>query len=234
MATCLDKLLKRTRQPVPEKILGKIAVAVSPWNCLHDILSVTWCRWKLCTHRICMSLRWASYISCFISIILDFLMRKHPNKDIGGCEDSWILLPLPGSKPTTLYTLDFFSPRQKSNHGFWRQAGNGLLRFRFIIRSRVEEIQCSKYDQPVLQFACKSLNVGLNEVSTCTVIIFFSFNSFPQTVNALHYLKERHGVIHRGTTTSCFLFMLMFVCLVLRDDNTAGFCLQLIWDYIIE
>lgn len=29
MSTCLDKLLKRTRMPIPEKILGKMAVAVS-------------------------------------------------------------------------------------------------------------------------------------------------------------------------------------------------------------
>lgn len=29
MSTCLDKLLKRTRLPIPEKILGKMAVAVS-------------------------------------------------------------------------------------------------------------------------------------------------------------------------------------------------------------
>lgn len=29
MATCLDKLLKKTRRPIPEKILGKMAVAVS-------------------------------------------------------------------------------------------------------------------------------------------------------------------------------------------------------------
>jgi mitogen-activated protein kinase kinase 7 len=29
MSTCLDKLLKKYRQPIPEDILGKIAVAVS-------------------------------------------------------------------------------------------------------------------------------------------------------------------------------------------------------------
>ena len=29
MSTCLDKLLKKTRRPIPEKILGKMAVAVS-------------------------------------------------------------------------------------------------------------------------------------------------------------------------------------------------------------
>ena len=29
MATCLDKLLKKLKAPVPEKILGKVAVAVS-------------------------------------------------------------------------------------------------------------------------------------------------------------------------------------------------------------
>ena len=29
MATCLDKLLKKTKRPIPEKILGKMAVAVS-------------------------------------------------------------------------------------------------------------------------------------------------------------------------------------------------------------
>ena len=29
MSTCLDKLLKRTSMPIPEKILGKMAVAVS-------------------------------------------------------------------------------------------------------------------------------------------------------------------------------------------------------------
>lgn len=28
MSTCLDKLLKKTRRPIPEKILGKMAVAV--------------------------------------------------------------------------------------------------------------------------------------------------------------------------------------------------------------
>lgn len=29
MATCLDKLLKSLREPIPERILGKVAVAVS-------------------------------------------------------------------------------------------------------------------------------------------------------------------------------------------------------------
>ena len=29
MATCLDKLLKKTKRPIPERILGKMAVAVS-------------------------------------------------------------------------------------------------------------------------------------------------------------------------------------------------------------
>jgi small neutral amino acid transporter SnatA (MarC family) len=29
MSTCLDKLLKRTKTPIPERILGKMAVAVS-------------------------------------------------------------------------------------------------------------------------------------------------------------------------------------------------------------
>ena len=29
MSTCLDKLLKRTHKPIPERILGKMAVAVS-------------------------------------------------------------------------------------------------------------------------------------------------------------------------------------------------------------
>lgn len=29
MATCLDKLLKRTRQAMPEEFLGKVTVAVS-------------------------------------------------------------------------------------------------------------------------------------------------------------------------------------------------------------
>lgn len=29
MATCLDKLTKRLQEPVPERILGKVAVAVS-------------------------------------------------------------------------------------------------------------------------------------------------------------------------------------------------------------
>ena len=29
MATCLDKLLKKLREPLPERILGKITVAVS-------------------------------------------------------------------------------------------------------------------------------------------------------------------------------------------------------------
>ena len=29
MSTCLDKLLKRTKMAIPEKILGKMAVAVS-------------------------------------------------------------------------------------------------------------------------------------------------------------------------------------------------------------
>ena len=29
MSTCLEKLLKRVRQPIPERILGKVAVAVS-------------------------------------------------------------------------------------------------------------------------------------------------------------------------------------------------------------
>ena len=29
MATCLDKLLKKTKRPIPEQILGKMAVAVS-------------------------------------------------------------------------------------------------------------------------------------------------------------------------------------------------------------
>jgi hypothetical protein len=29
MSTCLDKLLKRSGMPIPEKIIGKMAVAVS-------------------------------------------------------------------------------------------------------------------------------------------------------------------------------------------------------------
>ena len=29
MATCLDKLMKRLKEAIPEKILGKVAVAVS-------------------------------------------------------------------------------------------------------------------------------------------------------------------------------------------------------------
>jgi mitogen-activated protein kinase kinase 7 len=29
MSTCLEKLLKRSGEPIPERILGKVAVAVS-------------------------------------------------------------------------------------------------------------------------------------------------------------------------------------------------------------
>ena len=29
MSTCLDKLLKKLKSPIPERILGKVAVAVS-------------------------------------------------------------------------------------------------------------------------------------------------------------------------------------------------------------
>ena len=31
MATCFDKMLKKFKQPIPERILGKISVAVSQW-----------------------------------------------------------------------------------------------------------------------------------------------------------------------------------------------------------
>lgn len=36
MSTCLDKLLKRTRRPIPEMILGKMAVAVSTVYHIQD------------------------------------------------------------------------------------------------------------------------------------------------------------------------------------------------------
>ena len=41
MATCLDKLLKKTKRPIPERILGKMAVAVSiimyPYSALLSV-----------------------------------------------------------------------------------------------------------------------------------------------------------------------------------------------------
>ena len=36
MNTCLDKLMKRLKQPIPEKILGKVSCAVS--NCFLKII----------------------------------------------------------------------------------------------------------------------------------------------------------------------------------------------------
>jgi len=35
MATCLEKLLKHLHEPIPECILGKVAVAVCAPICLH-------------------------------------------------------------------------------------------------------------------------------------------------------------------------------------------------------
>lgn len=45
MATCLDKLLKRTRRPIPEKILGKIVVAVSKFKNLFFLKLTILSRW---------------------------------------------------------------------------------------------------------------------------------------------------------------------------------------------
>ena len=41
MSTCLDKLLKKTGMPIPEKILGKMAVAVSTLDRRLDINAET-------------------------------------------------------------------------------------------------------------------------------------------------------------------------------------------------
>ena len=41
MSTCLDKLLKKTGMPIPEKILGKMAVAVSTVDHRLDINAET-------------------------------------------------------------------------------------------------------------------------------------------------------------------------------------------------
>lgn len=43
MATCFDKLLKRTSRPVPEEILGKVTVAVSPTHTHDELQSVSEC-----------------------------------------------------------------------------------------------------------------------------------------------------------------------------------------------
>ena len=36
MSTCLDKLMKRLQAPIPEAILGKMAVAVSTVHSVHE------------------------------------------------------------------------------------------------------------------------------------------------------------------------------------------------------
>lgn len=50
MATCFDKLLKRTSRPVPEDILGKVTVAVSVFAGVYVLWldSLYWSRSSLC------------------------------------------------------------------------------------------------------------------------------------------------------------------------------------------
>lgn len=48
MATCFDKLLKRTSRPVPEEILGKVTVAVSPTHTHDESVRVRVCNSGSC------------------------------------------------------------------------------------------------------------------------------------------------------------------------------------------
>ena len=71
MATCLDKLLKKTKRPIPERILGKMAVAVSIIMYHFVLLSVA----RLCPFSNLKNLKHVSSQNFIFIIIIK--IRRH-------------------------------------------------------------------------------------------------------------------------------------------------------------